>query len=219
MILTPLAVAEQTCAEAAKFGISGVAYAADRGSVRSDIVVSNYERFEKFDINKFAGIVLDESGIIKSHDGKTRQLLTEACADLRWRLCCTATPAPNDYVELGQHAEFLGVMRAAEMLSMFFVHDGSIRAKGGTTQEWRLKRHAERDFWRWVASWAVVIQNPADLGFDELGYNLPPLIHHEIKVPAAYAPVAGLLFPTEASTLAERISCVATPPMIASPQR
>lgn len=206
LILTPLAVAEQTCEEARKFNIPGVAYARDRWSVRGDIVVTNYERFEKFDIEDFAGIVLDESGIIKSHDGETRRMLSEACSGLRWRLCCTATPAPNDYAELGQHAEFLGVMRAAEMLSMFFVHDGSIRAGGGTTQEWRLKRHAEHDFWRWIASWAVVIQNPADLGFDEPGYTLPELRHHQVDAAADYRPVAGKLFPMEASTLAERIA-------------
>lgn len=205
LIETPLAVAEQTCAEAQKFEISGVSYAADQWSMRGDIVVSNYERFDKFNIDDFAGIVLDESGIIRSHEGKIRAELTDACAALPWRLCCTATPAPNDYTELGQHAEFLGVMRAAEMLSMFFVHDGSIRAHGGVA-EWRLKRHAEREFWAWLASWAVVIRSPADLGFDESGYDLPELRHHQITVAADYTPTAGLLFPAAASTLSERIA-------------
>lgn len=204
LVLTPLAVAEQTVAEAAKFGIPGCAYQADgRGS--SPITVTNYERFAKFDIGRYAGIVLDESGIIKSHDGKTRAALTESCAEMRWRLCCTATPAPNDYTELGQHAEFLSVMSAAEMLSMFFVHDGSIRA-GARSAEWRLKRHAEGEFWRWLASWGAVVRSPDDLGFDEPGYDPPPLTIEQITVAAPYEPVAGMLFPIEASTLSERIS-------------
>lgn len=204
LVLTPLAVAEQTVGEAEKFGIAGVRYAADQQSAATDIVVANYERFEKFNIDDFAGIVLDESGIIKSHDGKTRAILTEACAEMRWRLCCTATPAPNDYTELGQHAEFLGIMTAAEMLSMFFVHDGSIRA-GAASAEWRLKRHAAADFWRWLASWGAVVRSPADLGFDEPGYDLPPLEIEQITVAAPYEPTAGMLFPIEASTLSERI--------------
>ena len=207
LILCPLAVAEQTVAEAAKFGIEGVAYAAYAKGQTTDIVVTNYERFEKFEIERFAGIVLDESGIIKSHDGKTRQLLTEACQDIPWKLCCTATPAPNDYTELGQHAEFLGVMDAKEMLAMFFVHDGSIRA-GDATQGndgWRMKRHAAADFWRWLASWSVMVRHPRDLGFDEPGYDLPPLNLHQVTVTAEYKPTAGELFPMQASTLSQRI--------------
>jgi hypothetical protein len=205
LALTPLAVAEQTVAEAAKFGIEGVRYAPDQRSVCGAITISNYERFEKFRISEFAGIVLDESGILKSQDGKTRAMLTEACSSMRWRLCCTATPAPNDYTELGQHAEFLGVLSAAEMLAMFFVHDGAIRA-GAASAEWRLKRHAEQDFWRWLASWGAVVRSPQDLGFDEAGYDLPPLLIEQISVAAPYAPTAGLLFPVEASSLSERIS-------------
>lgn len=206
LILTPLAVAEQTIAEAQKFGVGNVAYAADDSKITSDIVVTNYERFDHFDISRFCGIVCDESGILKSHDGKTRAMLTEACADLPWRLCCTATPAPNDYTELGQHSEFLGVMRAAEMLSMFFVHDGSIRANADAGGDgWRLKRHAQQDFWRWLASWSVMIRSPADLGFDGSEYVLPELRYHQVTVPAEYTPTAGMLFPIEANTLSERI--------------
>lgn len=207
LILCPLAVAEQTVAEAQKFGIEGVAYAADQSVITTDIVVTNYERFEKFDINRFAGIVLDESGIIKSHDGKTRQLLTDSCRDVPWKLCCSATPAPNDYTELGQHSEFLGVMDAKEMLAMFFVHDGSIRA-GDATQGhdgWRMKRHAQADFWRWLASWSVMVRHPNDLGFDEPGYDLPPLNLHQVTVQAEYKPTAGELFPMMASTLSQRV--------------
>lgn len=208
LILCPLAVAEQTVAEAAKFGIDGVGYAADQSKVGDlTIVISNYERFEKFDINAFVGIVLDESGIIKSADGKIRKILTETCQVVPWRLCCTATPAPNDYTELGQHAEFLGVMDTKEMLAMFFVHDGSIRA-GDATQGhdgWRMKRHAAADFWRWLASWSVMVRHPRDLGFDEPGYDLPPLNLHQITVAAEYKPTAGELFPVMASTLSQRI--------------
>lgn len=205
LVLCPLAVAEQTVEEAKRFEIANVGYAADKRH-KFAITVTNYERFDKFDISQFCGIVLDESGILKSHDGKTRAILTEACADLPWRLCCTATPAPNDYTELGQHAEFLGVMRAAEMLSMFFVHDGSIRANADAGIDgWRLKRHAQRDFWAWLASWSVMIRSPEDLGFDGAEYRLPELRYHQVTVPAEYTPTAGMLFPVEANTLSERI--------------
>lgn len=209
IILCPLAVAEQTIAEAKRFGISGVAYAADQDSIPpgTRIVVTNYERFEKFIIALFIGIVLDESGIIKNEDGKTRKILTEACRVVPWRLCCSATPAPNDYSELGQHSEFLGVMDAKEMLAMFFVHDGSIRA-GDATQGndgWRMKRHAAQDFWRWLASWSVMVRHPRDLGFDEPGYDLPALNLHQVTVAAEYKPTAGELFPMLANTLSQRI--------------
>lgn len=204
--LMPLAVAEQTVAEAAKFDIYGVKYHADDRD-RSQITVTNYERFEKFNVANYGGIVLDESGIIKSHDGKTRAMLTEACRDVPWKLCCTATPAPNDYTELGQHAEFLGVMTAKEMLSMFFVHDGSIRADdhSQTNDGWRLKRHAAKDFWRWLASWSVMVRHPRDLGFEDPGYDLPPLEIEQVTVRAEYKPTGDSLFPMQASTLGQRI--------------
>lgn len=208
LVLTPLAVAEQTVAEADKFDVPGCCYAADRYSVRGDIVVTNYERFERFDPREFAGIVLDESGLIKSESGHYRRVLTEACAAMRWRLCCTATPAPNDYAELGQHAEFLGVMTGAEMLATFFVHDGGIRAVDdeGGSDGWRLKRHAVTDFWRWVASWSVVVRHPRDLGFDDPSYDLPPLEVEEVIVRASAPPPSGMLFHVEALALSDRIS-------------
>jgi SNF2-related domain len=206
LILTPLAVAEQTVAEAERWGIRSVAYAPMQAQAATDIVVSNYERFDKFEINNFCGIVLDESGVLKSHDGKTRVLLTDRCQPLRWRLCCTATPAPNDYTEMGQHAEFLGVMNFKEMLSMFFVHDGKVRAPGADGVDgWRLKRHAINDFWRWLASWSVMIRSPEDLGFDGAEYQLPPLHLFETRVAVEYQPGDGMLFPVEARTLSERI--------------
>ena len=207
LILTPLAVAEQTVGEAEKFGVPSVAYARDGGDVRSDIVVTNYERFDKFDVSGFCGLVLDESSLLKSEDGHYRRTLTQACAGMRWRLCCTATPAPNDYTELGQHAEFLGVATGAEMLATFFVHDGGIRvddASGGA-DGWRLKRHATSDFWRWLASWSVVVRHPRDLGFDDPSYDLPPLDVESVSVRTTSLPPSGMLFQTEALTLSERI--------------
>jgi hypothetical protein len=208
LILCPLAVADQTVGEAKRWGIPGVGYSSDQSQVEDlRIVVTNYERFEKFNVSRFVGIVLDESGIIKNEGGAIRGMLTEACRNVPWRLCCSATPAPNDYTELGQHAEFLGVMDAKEMLAMFFVHDGSIRA-GDATQGhdgWRMKRHAAKDFWRWLASWSVMVRHPRDLGFDEDGYDLPPLNLHQVTVAAEYKPTAGELFPMMASTLSQRI--------------
>lgn len=206
-IFTPLAVAQQTVEEAAKFGIEGVGYARNAVEARGyRIPVSNYERFDKFDMGEFQAATFDESSILKSHDGKTRAALTEACQVLPYRLACTATPAPNDFVELGNHAEFLGIGTQKEMLSMFFVHDGSVRA-GGEEGEggWRLKGHAQRDFWAWVSSWGAFVRHPRDLGYDEPGYDLPPLRYHQVTVPVEYAPSEGMLFPMEARTMSERL--------------
>jgi hypothetical protein len=204
LVLTPLAVAEQTVFEATKFDIASVAYASAGRMADTDIVITNYDRLHRFDPAEFAAIVLDESSIIKSHDSKTRAALIEAFKSTPWKLACSATPAPNDYTELGNHAEFLNVMTEKEMLSMFFVHDGSVRALGNT--DWRLKRHAERDFWRWLASWAAVVRSPEDLGFDEPGYRLPPINHHQITVSAEHKPTGGYLLPMEARTMRERLS-------------
>lgn len=204
LLFTPLAVAEQTVLEAKKFGIKGVTYAADEDAIKSPITITNYDRRDRFDLSQFAGIALDESGILKSEDGKTRKELTEACAETPYLLCGSATPAPNDWTELGQHAEFLGVMSAKEMLAMFFVHDGAVRADVNG-EEWRLKGHAQEDFWKWVASWAVMIRHPRDLGYEEAGYDLPQLHVHQITVEIENTHANGMLFPTQASTLKERI--------------
>jgi hypothetical protein len=140
--------------------------------------------------------------ILKSTDGKYRTKLINDCAKVPFRLAATATPAPNDFMELGNHAEFLGVMSYTDMLATFFTHDG------GDTQKWRLKGHAETEFWKWMASWAVMLRKPSDLGYDNAGYDLPPLNYHSHTVQVAYAPSmdTGLLFPIEARTLQERIS-------------
>lgn len=213
LLFAPLGVAHQTVREAGKFGFSGIVYSTDQSAADASgaaVVITNYERLHLFDLTAFEGVVLDESSIIKSHEGQTRRVLTEACARIPYRLCATATPAPNDYVELGQHAEFLGVMSAKEMLSMWFVHNGSIRATSAANHgsapepEWRLKRHAERDFWAWVASWAVMIRHPRDLGYDQPGYDLPPLRMEQVTVRVDARD--GSLFPTQARTLSERLS-------------
>lgn len=204
LLFTPLAVAEQTVQEAVKFGVRGVSYAPDGNAISTVITVTNYDRRDKFDLDDFAGIICDESGILKSHESKTRMELTQACRDTPYLLCGSATPAPNDWTELGQHSEFLGVMDAKEMLAMYFVHEGSIRADA-SKDEWRLKGHAQDEFWRWVASWAVMIRHPRDLGYEEPGYDLPPLNVEQITVKIDWEPSDGELFAKEAQTLQERL--------------
>lgn len=210
LLLAPLAVTQQTCREAEKFGVGGVEYAKDEASAKSRIVVTNYDRIDKFDLSRYGALVIDESSVLKGIDSQIRKTLTEASKGIPYLLACTATPAPNDYVELGNHAEFLGVATQKEMLSMWFVHDGGIRATGvdnknsKPTAEWRLKRHAEREFWRWVSTWAVMIRHPRDMGYDEPGYDLPPLDVRQITVSSKYDTTATL-FPEHASTLSERI--------------
>ena len=199
LILTPLAVAEQHVREAAKFGET-ITHAKTQAQITdAGVYVTNYEKIEHFDFSTLGGIVLDESSILKAFDGKTRTMLIESCQPIPFRLAATATPAPNDFMELGNHAEFLGVMSYAEMLSMFFVHDG------GETQKWRIKGHAESEFWKWCCSWAVMLRRPSDLGYDDGAYDLPPLKLDQHTVAVEYKPTAGMLFPMQAQTLQERI--------------
>lgn len=195
LILAPLAVASQTVAEAVKIGIP-VTLCRDGSDVRPGINITNYERLHRFDPKHFKGVVLDESSCIKHHSSKTLSVLLEAFAETPFKLCATATPAPNDWTELGTHAEFLGICRRSEMLSEFFVHDG------GKSQTWRLKGHAREPFWRWVASWGAMIRSPADLGFDASAYQLPPINVHEHRVASPI--LDGHLFHVEAQTLSER---------------
>ncbi len=197
LILAPLAVAAQTVREGQKFNIA-VNYARKHADVRPGVTIANYEMLEHFRPEAFAGVVLDESSILKSYDGKTRTAIIDAFKATPFKLACTATPAPNDYMELGNHAEFLGVMTRVEMLSMFFVHDG------GETQQWRLKGHAEAEFWKWLASWAVCIRKPSDLGYADRDFVLPELVMHEICVKVD-EPTDGYLFPVEASTMQDRL--------------
>ena len=201
LIFAPLAVSQQHIREAGKFGLSA-RIVADQSQVLSGVNVTNYQKIGKFDLSAFGGICLDESSILKSTDGHYRTRLIEECASIPFRLAATATPAPNDFMELGNHAEFLGVMSYTDMLATFFVHDG------GDTQKWRLKGHAENEFWKWMASWAVMLRKPSDLGYPNDGYDLPSLIQNQHVVGVDYAPSldTGLLFPMEARYMSERIA-------------
>lgn len=196
LILTPLAVAEQFVAEGRKLGVA-VTHARDGADIRDGINVCNYERLHKLDSSAFAGVVLDESSILKDYTSATRNALIEAFAATPYRLCCTATPAPNDHMELGNHAEFLGVMTRAEMLSMYFTHDG------GDTSQWRIKGHAREAFWRWVCSWAATLRRPSDLGYSDDGFILPALsiTEHVVASGVDVAREQGALFATDALTL------------------
>lgn len=169
LILTPLAVAGQMVREANKFGIDA-RQIREQSEVGCGVMVANYERLGKLDSGSFGAVILDESSILKSFNGKTRTALMDAFATCEFRLAATATPSPNDHMELGNHAEFLGVMRQQEMLSKWFINDTST-----ASQEWRLKGHARDDFWRWVASWSRAATLPGDLGGDDTGYDLKPI--------------------------------------------
>ena len=200
LLLAPLAVGKQTVdVEAPKFGIHEAIYHENGDILQSPIVVTNYERMERFDAADFSGVVLDESSILKSMNGKTRSALIQSFRETPFRLAATATPAPNDYMELGNHSEFLGILTAQEMLAMFFVHDG------GETQKWRLKGHARSEFWKWVCSWAVSMRKPSDIGYSDEGFALPPLHYHEHLVEVE-KPTEGMLFALPAETLGERIA-------------
>jgi hypothetical protein len=201
LIFAPLAVSAQHIREAQKFGLSA-RIVRDQSECVDGVNVTNYQKIEHFDLSAFGGIILDESSILKSTDGHYRTRLIEECARIPFRLAATATPAPNDFMELGNHAEFLGVMSYTDMLATFFTHDG------GDTQKWRLKGHAENEFWKWMASWAVMLRKPSDLGYPDEGYALPPLVQNQHVVGVEYAPSldTGNLFPMEARGLSERIA-------------
>jgi len=175
LVLTPLSVASQTIEEAAKFGIMAT-HAKDAPDISNGINVTNYEKLEHFQDVEFGGVVLDESSILKNFTGKTRIALTERFAETPYRLCCTATPSPNDYTEFGQHADFLGICSPSQMLATFFINDTF------NTGDWRLKGHAESQFWAWLGSWAACIGKPSDIGFSDDGYNLPSLNMETITV-------------------------------------
>lgn len=196
LILAPLAVAEQTVREGLACGIQ-VTHVHTDWDLSPGINITNYERVHKFDPAIFGAVVLDESSIIKHHDAKTFRDLTDRFAHIRFKLCATATPAPNDWSELATHAEFLGICSRAEMLAEYFIHDG------GETQLWRLKGHARGQFWRWVSSWGALVRKPSDLGFDDSLYELPALNVHEHTISTRQA-ADGMLFALEAQTLSER---------------
>lgn len=169
LMLAPLAVAAQHEREAVKFGIDAKAVREPDEITTPRVYITNYDRLAKFNADDFAGVILDESSILKSFTGATTRALIAAFKHTPFRLCCTATPAPNDHAELGQHSEFLGVMSQSQMLTRWFIHDSA------DTGNWRMKGHAVQDFWNWVSGWARCVSKPSDLGFDDTGYDLPTL--------------------------------------------
>lgn len=195
LILAPLAVSEQTEREGNKFGIK-VNICRKQDDILTGINITNYEMIDHFDINSFSGIVLDESSILKNYTGSFRNLIIDKTKNIPFKLACTATPAPNDFMELGNHSEFMGAMTRSEMLSMFFIHDG------GETQKWRLKGHASNDFWEWICSWAVMIRKPSDLGYSDNDFILPELNINQIEIETNKT--GDFLFQMDAKTLQER---------------
>jgi hypothetical protein len=213
MVMTPLAVGSQTVREGAKFGID--CHKSSSGMVHKGINIVNYERLHHYNPNDFAGAVCDESSILKSFDGARRLEITEFMKKMKYRLLCTATAAPNDYIELGTSAEALGEMGHTDMLMRFFKNDQNTikpmvyRNKGKNFAQldegakWRFKGHAEGPFWRWVCSWARAIRRPSDMGFSDEGFILPELIERDHLVSAkTLAP--GMLFSLPAVGLTEQ---------------
>jgi hypothetical protein len=177
LILAPLAVAPQTKREGDKFGVP-VNIAETAEDIVPGVNVTNYEKLDKFDTSIFSGVVLDESSILKAYTGKVKRAIVRKFSDTPYRLSCSATPAPNDLMELLNQAEFLGIMKSSEALSCWFIADQS------NAGHYRLKGHAEKDFWRWVASWAVCISKPSDIGYSDDGYILPKLAENDVTVRA-----------------------------------
>jgi len=214
IILAPLAVAHQINAEAIKFNIKkcvigvsdddfcdakelGLNIATNEDDIHNDgVYITNYEKLDNFDTSVFSGVVLDESSILKGFYGRVRENITESFKDTPYKLSTTATPSPNDFMELGTQSEFLGIMNQSEMLSMFFVNDTS------ETNKWRLKGHGASKFWEWLSTWAIVLRKPSDLGFDDAGYDLPPVVYHEHIVETKAS--GDDMFVKVAQTLSER---------------
>ena len=215
LIIAPLSVARQTVKEARKIGLE-INYARSQSDINQKLNITNYEMIDCFDYSKFGSVVLDESSILKSVGGHTRQRLTELCLDVPYKLCCTATPAPNDYIELGNHTEFLGICKMNEMLATFFINankehtieiDGKTYRRKGSNKngtEWRLKHHAENAFFQWLASWAVTMTKPSDLGYADDGFILPALNINPIFIASDYKPADQLLF-TELHGITNRV--------------
>lgn len=204
IIMAPLAVAHQTIREGEKFGVP-VVYATDQAAAgNAPVVITNYERLDSFDPQQFMGVVLDESSILKSFTGKTKRALLTAFEATPYKLACTATPAPNDYMELGNHSEFLNVMQQSVMLARWFINDTQ------DTGTWRLKGHAAKDFWRWLTSWSVCLSQPHDLGehYRIEDFKLPPMRVNEHLVAVSQATLDrahlnGMLLPDTAPSSTE----------------
>lgn len=199
LILSPLSVASQTVNEAKEILGYDFVLCESQEDIKNAVCITNYDKLHKFDLSVFSGIALDESSILKSFTSSTTETLISEFKDTQYKLCCTATPAPNDYVELGNHCDFLDIMSRTEMLATFFVHDG------GDTAKWRLKGHAVDKFWEWVAHWAVLFTKPSDIGYDEnedKKYSLPDKYTFDHIVPSKADD--GLLFATDATDLNSR---------------
>lgn len=196
VVLAPLAVSEQTIEQGRTFGIEVQRIPAGETPTEPGIWITNYERINAIDFDSLTGIVLDESSILKSHDGKTRTAIIDSCQSIPYRLSCTATPSPNDFEELGNQCEFLGVMTRTEMLATYFVNDA------GDTGTWILKGWGQARFWEWMGTWSVVLRSPSDLGFDGSRYDLPGLTYHEHVVRTEA--LGDELFSRPAQTMLER---------------
>lgn len=180
LTLAPLAVVGQTIEEGKKFGVDVWEFnSSDNYKPHNGIYIANYEQLDNIDTSLFSGVVIDESSILKNFEGAYRNLIIDSFRNTPYKLACTATPSPNDPMELGNHAEFLGVMNRNEMLATYFVHDG------GETSKWRIKGHAQDTFWKWVCTWSLMFSKPSDIGFEDDGYVLPPLnfIERQIVTP------------------------------------
>lgn len=196
LIFAPLAVSKQTIREGKKFNVK-INLAESQDDIKNGIYITNYEKLHKFNFKDIQGIVLDESSILKGYTGKFRTEIIEKSNHIPFKLCCTATPAPNDYMELGNHSEFLNIMTRVEMLSMFFVHDS------GDTAKWRLKGYAEKEYWKWLSTWSMVLRSPSDLGYDDKDFILPKINYYEHIIKSNVKPL-DTLFLLEAKTLQER---------------
>lgn len=197
LILAPLSVAKQTAfSESRKFNIH-CNYCESDDDVINGVNITNYEKLGKFDPSVFSGVILDESSILKSFTGKVRTQIIEAFASTPYRFACSATPSPNDHMELGNHAEFLGIMTRTEMLAQYFIHDS------GDVSKWRLKKHANNPFWAWLSEWSIMLQKPSDIGFSDDAYNLPSLNEFYLKVSSGIKQ-DGQLFATAARGMTEQ---------------
>lgn len=194
LIIAPLAVSKQTKREGERFGID-VNICRTQDDVKNGINITNYEMIEHFNPNEFVCVVLDESSILKAALGKMSNELIEMFRFTKYKLACTATPSPNDYTEFGNHCEFLNVMNRTEMLATFFINDAK-------ENQWRMKRHAENKFWEWLATWAMVVKHPRDIGYDDERYDLPKLNIQHIIVDSPTK--QGQLIPIVAKDLQER---------------
>jgi len=195
LLLTPLAVSAQTQREAKKLDIPVIIKRTGIDNARG-IIITNYERLHYFNQKDYVGIILDESSILKGYNGKTRQAIQDFASTIQYRLACTATPAPNDLIELTNHAEFLDIMTGKEIIGLFFKQDGN------TTHAWRLKGHAKDAFWKWMSTWSVAIRFPSDLGYEDGAFILPELMVQQITIEGHTLP--DMLFPIEAQSLLER---------------